>query len=679
MPAYYPYQFGSVARTAVLVGVLFIAAQMRQPRAEDYLGEIVVTARQPVITGISNISELDREFIERRSDRSLEEALEIIPNLNVRAGGQGVPRIDIRGLRTRHIKFLVNGIPFNSTLDGQFDPTFIPASQIDRVKVTTGGASELYGAGAMGVIDVLTRSTRQDQLQINAELGANDHRHIAAQGGGGAGEIDYYANFTHRNRDSYELSDDFVPTAYEDGGARLNSDLERNTGFGGLTYQAGEHLQLGLTGSFLLGAYGVPPTTLNDAYASRPTYERVEDQTGYTLQGSFNYDPGSEWFGRGWIYLNDLEQDENRYDDAGFNSIDDNTLSGSYMTATDSHRNGLGLQVGFRFNGRSRLSAALDVYNDDWNQTGVIRDVAVTTSGGGGSGGGGGGLVMTTYKLRPLDEHGEITAYSLSAEYEITIGDRLDLVIGGGHHWQNPDQLNNDSTGSYLLGLNYRPLDQLSLHGSWSRKVRMPSIRNLFDADRGNPALEPEVLQGVDAGVNVAFSAWGAAIGVTGFYYNIDDFIQRDRVTDLFRNIEESRVHGVEFSLKLRPLERLIARFSFSLQDSEDETRSGMDELTNTPGRIASVDLDYALHYGVSAHLKFLHVADNVYYTRNPPFLQGALVAANRLDLRLRWQPAASRYSTYVGVDNLFDAYFEDEYALPAPGRTLFGGVSWRR
>src|SRR3990172_3956209 len=79
----------------ILMLALPVAVQSNSTWAEDYLGEIIVTCRQPVISGISNTFEVDGEAIKKRNDRSLEEALEIIPNLNVRAGGQGVPRIDI--------------------------------------------------------------------------------------------------------------------------------------------------------------------------------------------------------------------------------------------------------------------------------------------------------------------------------------------------------------------------------------------------------------------------------------------------------------------------------------------------------------------------------------------------------------------------------------------------------
>ena len=284
----------------------------------------------------------------------------------------------------------------------------------------------------------------------------------------------------------------------------------------------------------------------------------------------------------------------------------------------------------------------------------------------------------TTYGLRQLHENDGITAVSLSAEYELTLFNDLDVVVGGGHHWQDPDGLDNETDYSLLAGLNYHLNQQLSLHGSWTRKIRMPSIRNLFDASRGNPGLRPERMKGFEAGMDYAFAEM-ATLKVTGFYYDINDFIQNDRVTKKFQNIEKARVQGVEFSLVAQPLEKLDTRLSVSLQDSKDRSGSGRQQLTNTPGRIVSMDLDYEILHGIAAHLKLLNIADQYYYTRNAPYIKAKLGEATRLDLRLRWKPAAGHISAYVGVDNVFDANYEDEYALPAPGRMLFAGISWRK
>ena len=661
---------------------------------------------QPIISEVTSTHELDKVLLEQRGDRGLEQALEVTPNLKLRVGGKGIPRIDVRGLKSRHIKFLVNGIPFNSTFDGQFDPTFIPTAQIDRVKVSVGGVSESYGEGSMGVIDVLTRSTREDQVNLNMELGANNYSHVSASMGGNKQQLDYFVNLTHRDRDSIELSDDFVPTAEEDGGDRLNSDRERLTAFGSISYQLNDELQLGLTASLLKGEYGIPPTILKDAYASEPKFERIEDQKGYSLQGSYSYEPNNNYYLRGWIYTNKLEQDENRFDSAQFDSIDDPTHKGSFLTETTTTISGLGTQLGWDLAAGSRVTFGLDLHTNAWEQTGIIRDLKVNTgssnsgggngSGGNGSGGGnssggsnsssdgngsGGGNQNTTsvatYDLRHLNEHERTNAYSFTAEYESNLTDSLDLVIGTGYHQLRSNDIDNKSSNSYLLGFSYRVNSDIKLHSSWVRKIRLPSIRNLFDASRGNLNLDEEVLTGTEAGLDLAVSET-TNIGITAFHYIVDDLIQRNRTTDLFENIESARIQGLEFSLVSQPIDKLQARLSMSIQDSEDRSNTGRRELVNTPARTANLDLDYTLGFGLAAHMKYQHISDQYYYTRNSPFIRDKLDDIDRLDLRLRWKSPNGNITTYVGIDNLLDKDFADEYALPSPGRMLFFGASFQ-
>ena len=650
--------------------------------ADDYLGEIVVEDRQPVISQIANSFELDKDLMKQRGDISLQQALEMVPNLNVRTGGQGVPRVDIRGLRTRHIKLLVDGIPFNSTFDGQFDPTFVPTSQIDRLKVTTGSVSELYGPGAFGVIDVQTRFLHNDQLELNAELGEGENQYLSLQAGGHNGRVNYYGNLTHRSRNYFELSDKFQPSPEEDGDRRLNSDMERNTGIGKLSYQVSDSLQLGLSSSFLIGEYGIPPTVISDEFAARPSYERIENQQGFTLQSSFNYIPDANYYLRGWAYTNHLKQDENRYSDASFSDINDKQVKGSYLTTTKTAINGVGIQSGYAFNKQSRAAFALDWHHDGWEQSGVIRDMAEIGGGGGkggGNGNGSGAGTVINYGLRPLDEDEAVSAYSFAAEYEVDLNENLAMVAGGGRHWQSPEHLTDTVASSYLLGFHYRINQAFNLHGSWARKIRMPSIRNLFDASRGNPNLDPELLEGAEIGLQYDFEPMKVVLDVTFFHYDIEDFIQRDRVTDRFENLEQARVKGAELSATLQPWEKLSTRLSFSYQDSEDRSESGRDELTNTPGQSLNIDMDYQINKTFALHAKYLYVDEQIFYTRNAPFVAAQLKEVSRVDLRLRWHPRTMRFSAYLGVDNLLDEDYADEYALPAPGRAIFVGVSWQK
>ena len=76
---------------------------------------------------------------------------------------------------------LLDGVPFNSAFDQQFDPTLIPVENIARIKVTKGPSSVLYGQGGLGgVINIITKKgTRKTSGMAGMELG--DHEPYRAR------------------------------------------------------------------------------------------------------------------------------------------------------------------------------------------------------------------------------------------------------------------------------------------------------------------------------------------------------------------------------------------------------------------------------------------------------------------------------------------------------------------
>ena len=91
------------------------------------------------------------------------------------------------------------------------------------------------------------------------------------------------------------LSDDFEPTKYEDGGSRENSDLQRNSLFTNLSYRATDATTLGFTMSHVTGDNGKPPSTKDnktDPFAKNPKWERIDDLviTSYSIHYTKLYD-----------------------------------------------------------------------------------------------------------------------------------------------------------------------------------------------------------------------------------------------------------------------------------------------------------------------------------------------------------------------------------------------------
>ncbi|HKJ25644.1 MAG TPA: TonB-dependent receptor plug domain-containing protein, partial [Myxococcota bacterium] len=126
--------------------------------AADPVYEETVTAERDLVEKVGTVRRIDREDLREESARTLDEALVRQPSVVVRTGGDGVPRIDLRGLRTRHVLLLVDGVPFNGTEDGQFDPSILPTEIMEDVTLSCGSSSVLYGDGPIGgVIQIRTR------------------------------------------------------------------------------------------------------------------------------------------------------------------------------------------------------------------------------------------------------------------------------------------------------------------------------------------------------------------------------------------------------------------------------------------------------------------------------------------------------------------------------------------
>jgi len=116
----------------------------------------------PEITVSESYREVSREVITRKDIESTsaagaEELIKDLGGLQVfRTDGTG-SKVSIRGSSAKHVKVLLDGVAFNSAMDGSFDLAAIPAEIIERVEVYKQGSAELTGQGIGGVINIVTR------------------------------------------------------------------------------------------------------------------------------------------------------------------------------------------------------------------------------------------------------------------------------------------------------------------------------------------------------------------------------------------------------------------------------------------------------------------------------------------------------------------------------------------
>lgn len=117
-----------------------------------------------------------RDDIEKSQARTLPELLQRAPGLDItQQGGYGKPtNVYLRGTNASHVLVLIDGIRAGSVTLGQTPFEYIPLDQIERVEISRGPNSSLYGSEAIGgVIQIFTRKGRQtEQPSVSLDAGA---------------------------------------------------------------------------------------------------------------------------------------------------------------------------------------------------------------------------------------------------------------------------------------------------------------------------------------------------------------------------------------------------------------------------------------------------------------------------------------------------------------------------
>ena len=633
------------------------AANLCAATADDgvyRLGEVVVSGEESIVESVGTTQKVTAEEIQKRGARTLNEAINLLPGVNVREGGDGTPRIDIRGLRTRHVKLLLNGTPFNSTYDGQFAPNLIPVENIAEIVVTTGGSSSLYGSGGnAGVINIITKKgTKGVHGSAGVELAEGDAQLLRATGSYGSDKYDVFVSGSLYERDYWELSNHFSPSATEDGGERENSDRERDNVFANIGFAPTDATLIGVTVSYLNSDFGKPPVAVVDDFAPGLRYEREEDE-GFNTQLALNHDFKGPLSFKGWAYYNKLNTLENRYlsdyktQGAGF--------AGTSRTDAEIQISGVNGQLRYDMQQYGAATLGFMYENNDYEADGF----SVNNKG----------------KLSTVEEAGNFQLYSSTFEYEVTPLPKLGLVLGGGYHWQDrADKSEEDYT--YMVGLHYDLFEGTRLKASHARKVRFPTLRDLYEPDRGNLDLDAEVTWVTEAGIEQDLPA-ATTVSLTGFYMDIEDFIARPDGEDQVQNYEEYQFYGVEVAAENRYFDKLFLRASYSYLHTEDKSSdSNRDQIQNDPEHKVALEATYQLPWNMSVYGSALWVA-NAYTYNDDSSIKKRIPEYLVFDFRLS-KKVANALDLYFGINNAFDANYETSYAIPQAGRTMYGGVTWK-
>ncbi|MEW5838607.1 MAG: TonB-dependent vitamin B12 receptor [Pseudomonadota bacterium] len=465
--------------------------------AADALDEVVITAArsaQSLNDTLVDTTLITRADIERSQARDVQDLLQGLPGISfANNGGAGKPTsMFLRGSNSDHVLVLVDGIRMGSVSLGSFSWEGIPLAQIERIEVTRGPASSLYGSEAIGgVVQIFTRKGTRDGFAPRATLGGGSYGTFNGSAGfsGGNGRFWGSGELAYETTDgfnAYSGSSMFQP--YEG-----DKDGYRNTS-GSL--RAGAKLgDWGEAGVNWMRADGK-----NDFDGS---FVNEGDTTQEVLAANLNAHP---------------TQDFNLQLSAGQSKDEsDNTLNGAFKTRFNTTRDNYSALGSYTLSANQSLSLGVDYLKDRVDST-------------------------TAYTIDSRDNTG------VFGEYLARFG-AFDTQLS----LRNDDNQQFGTHGTWTAGAGYRFSPELRVVALSGTAFKAPSFNQLYYPGFGNPDLKPEESTSYEIGLDGKLGGirWGTRL----FQNDIDNIIVTALQPGglyLPSNLNEARIRGLEATLGAR-------------------------------------------------------------------------------------------------------------------------------
>lgn len=662
---------------------------------EDYktytLGEIVVWAEKPAVKNVAIETEIKAEDIAATNSRTVAEALQYIPGVQVTLGRKMEASISIHGFSQDKALILIDGVPYYETKYGKLDMNLLSVENIARIDVIKGAASVLYGANAeAGVINIITKKAGdRPSFSGMVEIGQEGAAAASLSHGMKRGSLSWWISYLHREWDGWKLSDDFEPrlgivqtgsgrravrdtTFIEDGDVRENSDYAIDNLYVKIGLEPSKDAEYFLNLHYTAAEKGDPPNIdLVKIFPDRPAFsqfDRVEryDNWGADLSGRRKL---TDSFGlMGKLFYHDHTDDLVSYSDASFDSVIATSRYQDYIAG--------GMAVGDYTIARwNVLRGAVHFRLDNHEQ----RDDAYL----------------------PFEKSASYTG-SAGLEDELRFLDaKLSVVAGVGYDWFDVTEAEaneTDDDGNFvrqvaeevpctmdeinpMLGVNYLLNDRVRLFASVAKKTRFPTLSELFGSS-GNIDLKSERSVNYTAGVSMAACDM-LGFEVSPFYHDVSDRISRDFPSpdELYYNIAEIEMLGVELNAAVRPLKGLSLDVGYTYIDAKDVSPGHVTEdVTDVPEYKVDARLEYTVPTAATrVALTVATYSDS--YSQLPTATdpenetirnEGYTVLGAKLS-----QPFLEKWEAYVTASNLLDRDYEPETGYPAPGRAFWFGVTF--
>ena len=554
------------------------------------LEQVVVSAsgsEQVLVTAPASISVRTREDLTRTQIRSISEALQGIPGLDIdgtdaRSNKTGNRTVSLRGLPSEYTLVLIDGRRQNvpgTVAPNAFNDSgvafFPPVSAIERIEVVRGPMSTLYGADALGgVVNIITRRAESEwggdltldgTIQSDSQFGGS--RTVEGYVGGPLGtdrlSLQLYGRAFQRSASNIEFPGQDRSVDRRRTMGQVPTDADIHTAGGRLTFtpHPAHRIYLSLD-------------------ATRQTYDNSQGQLG---QINVEAEPGTDASPdllRGYAPELGFNRNQVNLGHTGRFSLGslENSLS---RNVTETVGRTIPASAATEESGRRGAPRTLESETVvlDTRFTVPARNHIVTV----------GGQYLDASLTDGIPERTfSTTQFGLFVENEWRATDRLSFT-GGLRYDDNSGFGGQLSPRVYSV---FRATDAWTVKGGVGRGYRAPFLEQLEDGiigygDQGtvplfgNPDLRPELSTNTEA--SVRYDAGGRVTGsVTLFHTELTDKIERPvgataGVTD---NVGQARLQGVESAARFRlaPSWTVSGEYTFTRSEVTTSEAQGIRE-----------------------------------------------------------------------------------------------------
>jgi vitamin B12 transporter len=596
------------------------------PEAEP----VVVSATRfdiPLDQSPASVSVIDTQDMDNKQIERVADALRAVPGLSVvQTGTPGqLTSVFMRGLPSQDMQVLLDGIPINQGLAGQFDFANLTTDNIDRIEVARGPQSTIYGPRALaGVVQVFTKQgSGPPGITLSSEGGSYGTFRETLESDGKIDVFDYSIGASRLDTDNARPNNQY-----------RNSDLIADLGL-----SLNEQLRVGSLITYSLSDTGNP----NSIFTPRPLDNLLTEK--WLIGPHVDWRP-TDWWEQKLIFDYDHER-----------QINNPNQDGPTPQATP-------------FTGATRAlfrRTQLDYQND-------IRPIEWLTITNG---------FFFSHVLagqeRPFtlfgptfisDETEEIGGF-LQATANI---DNFVFVAGGRIDWFN--QFGDIWT--YRIASSYK-IDKTdtTLHSSVATGFSPPSSQDKIFGN--NFGLHPEKDFGWDAGIEQRLWERRVTVGATYFRNDLSNVIG---FNGQFRtlNLGAAETQGVETELRATPIADLVLTASYTYLEAEKTDTANIAQLPGArlprrPRNEVYVSGSYLWwkKLRTTVEAKFVNAREELHFG----FPNFDIEDYNFVNFAAEYE-INPHMSIFGRVDNLTGEHYAEVFGFPNLGTAAYAGMKVR-